>query len=132
VTRAAYEYAVLRIVPRVEREEFVNAGVILHAPRHGFLGTRLAFDEARLRALAPELSDEQLETLRRHLEAVRAVADGEPGAGPIARLPARERFHHLVAPRSTSIQVSGVHTGIADDPAEALRRIFEVQVLRAP
>jgi hypothetical protein len=132
MTRAAYEYAVVRVVPRVEREEFVNAGVVLHAPARGFLGCLLVLDEGRLAALAPALDAGELEIIRRHLDAVRAVAAGDPAAGPMAALPVRERFHYLVAPRSTVIQVSAVHTGVCDDPALALRKIFEAQVLRAP
>jgi hypothetical protein len=132
VSRAAYEYAVVRVVPRVEREEFLNAGVVLHAPARGFLGCRLALDEARLRVMAPGLEELELDAIRRHLDAVRAVAAGDPAAGPMALLPARERFHYLVAPRSTVIQVSPVHTGLCDDPDAALTRIFETHVVTAP
>ena len=129
--RAAYEYAVVRVVPRVEREEFLNAGVVLHAPQHGFLGCALELDERRLLALAP-LDAAELDAIRRHLDALRAVAAGDAAAGRMARLPARERFHYLVAPRSTVIQVSAVHTGMTEDPAATLAKIFETQVVRAP
>jgi hypothetical protein len=132
MTRVAYEYAVVRVVPRVEREEFVNAGVVLHAPARAFLGCLLVLDETRLAALAPGLETTELEVIRRHLDAVRAVAAGDADGGPMAALPVRERFHYLVAPRSTVIQVSPVHTGISDDPAAALKKIFEAQVVRAP
>lgn len=88
-TRAAFEYAVVRVVPRVEREEFVNTGVVLFCDEHEFLGARLALDEARVRALSP---DADLEVLREHLEAMRRVCEGGDGAGPIGRLPPRERW----------------------------------------
>jgi hypothetical protein len=132
MTRVAYEYAVVRVVPRVEREEFLNAGVVLHSAQRGFLGCLLALDEDRLAALTPGLDEAELEIIRRHLDGIRAVAAGDPDGGPMAALPARERFHFLVAPRSTVIQVSAVHTGVCDDPALALKKIFEAQVVRAP
>jgi hypothetical protein len=123
--RDAFDYAIVRVVPRVEREEFVNAGVILHARTAGFLGCELALDVARVRALAPDVD---IATVQQHLEAFRAVCDGGPGGGPIARLPPAERFHWLVAPRSTVIQTSPVHGGVCDDPAAALRDLFARRV----
>ncbi len=125
--RSAFDYAVVRIVPRIEREEFVNAGVILHAPSQRFLGCAIGFDERRLRALAPDPELDVAE-IARHVDALRATCEGAPDAGPIARLPPSERFHWLVAPRSTVIQTSPVHAGICDDPAAALRRLFEALV----
>jgi len=127
--RCACDHAILRVVPRVEREEFVNAGVILFAPTRGFLGCTVAVGdpaiEARLRALAPGLD---LAAVARHLEAFRAICAGDPSAGPIAVLPISERFHWLVAPRSTIVQTSPVHGGLCDDPAAALAAIHARQV----
>jgi hypothetical protein len=121
----AFDYAIVRVVPRVEREEFINAGVILHAPAARFLGCEVALDEPRLRALAPEL-DPAL--VRRHLDALRAICAGDRVAGPIASLPAAERFHWLVAPRSTVIQTSPVHGGVCADPSAALADLFARRV----
>jgi hypothetical protein len=118
---ASFDYAVFRIVPRVEREEFVNAGVIVYCAEQRFLAARVHVDEARLRALWPGLD---IELVRQHLEAVARISSGDPSAGPIARLAPGERFHWLVAPRSTMIQVSPVHSGICEAPAEALERLF--------
>jgi hypothetical protein len=118
----SFDYAAIRIVPRVEREEFLNAGIVLFCPERKFLGVRTHLDEERLQALWPSLD---VEEIRRHLQAFARVAEGAPDAGPIARLSQRERFHWLVAPRSTSIQVSAVHTGICEQPSEKLERLFE-------
>ena len=99
----SFEYAVIRVVPRVERQEFVNAGVILFSLQHRFLCARVKFDEARVRSLWPEAD---LETIRQHLDGLVKVSRGESDAGPIAKLSQRERFHWLVSPRSTIIQIS--------------------------
>ena len=123
--RSSYDYAVIRVVPRVEREEFVNAGVVLFSKAREFLGARVAVDEARLRALSPEVD---VEMVRRHLEAIPQICVGDPGAGPLAKLSARERFHWLVAPRSTIIQVSPVHAGFCEDPASELNDLFSRMV----
>ena len=117
-----YDYAVLRIVPCLEREEFVNAGVVLHCPECGFLGARVHMDDQRLSALWPGLD---LELIRRHLDAFPKICAGDATAGPIARLSRRERFHWLVAPRSTSIQVSPVHTGMCEVPQTTLDDLFQ-------
>ena len=117
----SFEYAVLRVVPRVEREEFVNAGVILFCLERDFLGARVALDGARLRALSPGAD---LQIIEEHLAAVPRICEGSPSAGPIGKLTRRERFHWLVAPRSTIVQVSPVHTGLCDDPAKALDDVF--------
>jgi hypothetical protein len=117
-----YDYAVLRIVPCLEREEFVNAGVVLHCPECGFLGARVHMDDQRLSALWPGLD---LELIRRHLDAFPKICTGDATAGPIARLSRRERFHWLVAPRSTSIQVSPVHTGMCEVPQTTLDDLFQ-------
>ncbi len=117
----SFDYAVLRVVPRVDREEFVNAGVILFSAEQRFLDARVHVDEARLKALWPALD---VDLVRQHLEAVSRICTGDPSAGPIARLELRERFHWLVSPRSTMIQVSPVHSGLCKTPAEALDRLF--------
>ena len=121
----AFSYAVVRVVPRIEREEFVNVGVILFCAERRWLGCRLARASDRLRALAPGLDATEIE---RHLEALRAVCAGDPAAGPIAALSASERFHWLVAPRSTAIQTSAVHAGVAEDPAAALAHLYATLV----
>lgn len=123
--RTAFDYAVLRAVPRVEREEFVNAGVILHAPAADFLAVRLALDEARVRALSTEVD---VAVLRDALAIHALVAAGDPKGGPIAALPRSERFHWLVAPRSTIVQTSAVHSGLCDDPAVTLERLLRALV----
>jgi hypothetical protein len=118
--QTSFDYAVVRVVPRVEREEFVNAGVILFCSEQRFLEARVHVEESRLRALWPEID---IELVRQHLEAFPKICSGAPSAGPIARLSQRERFHWLVAPRSTMIQVSPVHSGLCDNPRSALQRL---------
>lgn len=120
-----YDYAIVRVVPRVEREEFVNAGVILSCQRSGFLQAAVALDEARLSALHPHVD---LDTVRRHLHAIVAICAGEAGCGPIAQLPYRARFHWLTARRSSIIQTSPVHTGRCTDAGAALAHIMERMV----
>jgi hypothetical protein len=117
----SFDYAVLRVVPRVDREEFVNAGVIVFCAEQPFLGARVHIDESRLKALWPALD---IDLVRQHLEAVPRICAGDSSAGAIARLAPRERFHWLVAPRSTIIQVSPVHSGLCESPLEALERLF--------
>ncbi|GAA0722312.1 DUF3037 domain-containing protein [Dokdonella soli] len=121
----AYDYALIRVVPRVERGEFVNAGVVLSCKRGGFLEARIELDEARLRALDPALD---LDTVRGHLAAFAAICAGGEAAGPIGKLPPRERFHWLTAPRSTMIQTSPTHTGRCPDPAVAIERLLDTMV----
>jgi hypothetical protein len=123
---SSFDYAVIRVVPRVEREEFVNAGVILFCLERDFLAARVEVAEPRLRALWPEID---LDLVRQHLEAIPKICAGSPDAGPIARLSLRERFHWLVAPRSTMIQVSPVHAGLCDSPESALNELFTQAVL---
>jgi hypothetical protein len=125
-TPSSFEYAVFRVVPRVEREEFVNAGVILYCRERDFLQARIEVDAARLRALWPGID---VEVVRQHLEAVPRICAGSPEGGPIAALSQRERFHWLTAPRSTMIQVSPVHAGLCDAPERALDELFRVRVL---
>ena len=107
-----YDYAVIRVVPRVEREEFINVGVILSCEASRYLEARIELDEARLRALAPDLD---IESVSRHLQAVTAICRGGPGTGPIGQLPPRARFHWLTAKRSSILQTSPVHTGKCGD-----------------
>ena len=120
--QSSFDYAVIRVVPRVEREEFVNAGVIVFCLERNFLAARVYVDDERLKALWPEID---VDLVQRHLEAFPRISAGDPSAGPIARLSLRERFHWLVSPRSTIIQVSPVHTGICESPEQALYRLFE-------
>jgi hypothetical protein len=122
---SAFDYAIVRVVPRVDRDELINVGVILHCAERGFLGCALALDEARLRALAPELD---VAAVARHLDGVRALCAGDPAAGPIAALSVSERFHWLTAPRSTVVQTSPIHPGRCDDPSAALQRLFRAVV----
>jgi hypothetical protein len=125
VPAPVFEYAIVRVVPRVEREEFVNAGVVLYCPTQDFLECRIGVDHERLRALDPALD---VDAIDRHLAAFAAVCRGDASAGPIARLPLRERYHWLVAPRSTTIQTSAVHAGRADDVGAALEHLFATYV----
>ncbi|HXG68854.1 MAG TPA: DUF3037 domain-containing protein [Blastocatellia bacterium] len=120
-----YDYAIIRVVPRVEREEFVNVGVIVSCPARGFLEARIELDEQRLRALDPTLD---VESIRAHLATIPAICAGGEQAGPIGQLSQRERFHWLTAPRSTIIQTSPAHTGCCKDPAAVLERLLETMV----
>jgi hypothetical protein len=120
-----FQYAIVRVVPRVERGECLNVGVILLCRPRRFLGARIALDAARLAAFAPGLDPA---TIRPHLEAIERIAAGDREAGPIARLGVAERFHWLVAPSSTIIQPSEVHTGLCDDPAIELDHLVATLV----
>ena len=126
--RSSFDYAIVRVVPHVEREEFVNAGVILFCHDLDFLHARIELDQARLLALAPEVD---LELVRQHLAAIPRICEGGDAAGAIGRLPLRERWHWLVAPRSTILQTSAPHTGLCDTPMLALERLID-RVVRAP
>ncbi len=121
-----FEYAVLRVVPRVDRGECINAGVVLYCQSEGFLDARVHLDPALLKALDP---DADLETVQAHLEAVRSVCEGGPEAGSVGRLPLGERFGWLVAPRSTVVQPSPVHTGLTDDAEAELELLLSRMVL---
>ena len=120
-----YDYAIVRVVPRVEREEFINAGVVLSCQRTGFLQAAMALDVPRLLALDPAAD---VETVQRHLQAIVAICAGDSGCGPIARLPYRSRFHWLTARRSSIIQTSPLHTGRCTDAAAALEHIMDRMV----
>jgi len=120
-----YDYAVIRVVPKVDREEFINAGVILSCPDLKFLEARIKLDEARLLALDPTVD---LELVRKHLAIIPVICRGGDEAGSIGQLPQRRRFEWLVAPRSTVIQTSPVHTGRCGDPAAALEHLVATMV----
>ncbi len=121
----AYEYATLRVVPDIERAEFVNVGVVVFCEARGALSCRVALDEARLRALHPGA---EVDVLRAHLDAVARTCAGE---GPLGPLPPRERFRWVVAVSNTMIQPSPVHGGLCDDPDAALGRLF-TRLVAAP
>ena len=116
-----FQYAALRVVPRVERGESVNAGVVLFCRPLRFLGARTQLDETLLRALAPDCEPAAVAPV---LHTIERIAAGDPGGGPIAQLPASERFHWLVAPASTIVQPGPVHTGLTSDPRAELARLF--------
>ena len=116
-----FAYAILRVVPRVERGEQLNAGVVLFCRRRRFLAAKVELDENPLAARAPDHDPAQV---RAHLDALARIAAGDPAGGAVARLDASERFGWLVAPSSTMIQPSPVHTGLCEDPEEMLERLF--------
>lgn len=122
----SFDYAIVRVVPHVERGEFINAGVIVFCRTRRYLGARVALDRQRLAALAPDISADEVQ---QHLEVIVQIAQGDPAGGPISRLALAERFHWLVAPRSTVIQMSPAHSGLCDDPAAVLDHLFETMVL---
>ncbi len=123
-----YDYAVIRVVPRVERGEQINVGVILSCEDLDFLDARIEVDDAVVLALDPTID---LETMRGNLEMIPVICRGGVEAGPIGELPARGRFRWLVSPRSTIIQPSDVHTGRTSDPAACLDHLMESLVRRA-
>ncbi len=125
--RSPFEYALIQVVPRVERGEGFNAGIVLMCRPRRFLGARVELDEALLVAMVHDCDPE---IVRAHLAAIEGIAAGDPEAGPIAALPAPERFHWLVSPSSTIIQPSAVHTGLTADPAATLDHLFRTLVLR--
>ena len=122
-----YDYAIIRIVPRVERGEQVNVGVILSVADSDFLDARIEVDDAVIRALDPTID---LEATREQLALIPLVCRGGPDAGAIGALPARGRFRWLVSPRSTIIQPSPVHTGRTSDPAACLEKLMDRLVRR--
>ena len=123
-----YDYAVVRVVPRVERGEFINAGIILSCDVERYLRARIDLDEAALRALDDTVD---LTAVRTALAAIPTICSGGEGAGPIGRLSNRERFHWLVAPRSTIVQTSPVHTGRCADLDAAVEHLLGHMVRRA-
>ncbi|MFI5201119.1 MAG: DUF3037 domain-containing protein [Candidatus Kapaibacterium sp.] len=120
-----FDYAVIRIVPRVERSEFINAGVILYSRTQRFLEARISFDRERLRALFPDAAIAEIE---QHLALIPKICAGGEVAGPIGELPQHERWHWLVAPKSTVIQMSEVHSGFCTDPALELDHLMKMLV----
>jgi hypothetical protein len=120
-----YDYAIIRVVPRVEREEFINVGVIVSCPALKFLEARIELDEGRLRALDATLDAAAISA---HLASIPIICAGGEQAGPIGQLSQRERFHWLVAPRSTIIQTSPMHTGRCHNPAALLERLLDTMV----
>jgi len=123
--RSSFEYAVIRVVPRVERGEFINVGIVLYCRARSFLDARVALDEPRFTALAPTADADEI---LRYLAAFQRICRGEPDAGPIGRLTQRERFHWLVSPRSTVIQTSPTHAGLCDNPVETLEHLMSTVV----
>ncbi|MEU4744857.1 DUF3037 domain-containing protein [Actinosynnema sp. NPDC023658] len=121
-----FEYALLRAVPRQERGESVNVGVLVYCKELDFLGARVHVDERRVLALDPFLD---VEVLRANLEHLGLSCDGSPTAGPVSRTSAGQRFRWLTAPRSTIIQTSPAHTGLTDDPEAELDRLLAALVL---
>lgn len=122
---ASFDYALLRVVPRVERQEFINAGVLVYCAEKRFLAVRIRLNEARLLALWPDVD---LDLVRDHLRAVERICSGDESAGPIAKLSLGERFHWLTSPRSTMLQTSPVHTGVCGSTDGLLDRL-EAQFL---
>lgn len=121
-----FEYAIIRIVPRVEREEFLNVGVVLFCKKLNFLQMLYCIDAQRVLAAFPQMD---VDDVRQHLQAYEAISRGQSNAGPIAALDAPSRFRWLTAKRSTIVQSSAVHPGLAPDPATALQKLYEQQVL---
>lgn len=124
--RSSYDYALIRVVPRVERGECINVGVILFCRPRSFLGVLLHLDEARLLALDPDID---LAVVREQLHLISLISVGDSEAGSLARMSLSERFHWLVSPRSTIIQTSPVHGGLCDDPEAALKHLLKRMVL---
>jgi hypothetical protein len=120
-----FDYAVFRLVPRVEREEFFNVGVIVSCPAQKFLEARIRLSEEKLKAFAPALD---AETIQKYLEIIPKICAGDEAAGVIGRLTPRERFYWLTAQRSTIIQTSPIHSGFCADAGEMLERLFDKMV----
>lgn len=118
----SFDYAVIRIVPRVDREEFINAGLVVYCPEQNFLDARMRLDERRLTAFAPHID---VDLVHSRLAGLMSICKGDRTAGLVANLSLRERFHWLVSPKSTILQVSAVHSGICSDPERTLRRLFK-------
>jgi hypothetical protein len=117
---ASFDYALMRVVPRVERQEFINAGVVVHCPERQFLGARIHLNRERLVALWPQAD---VALVEQHLEAIQRICAGDPAAGAIAKMSQRERFHWLTSPRSTMVQPSPVHTGVCHETEGLLDRL---------
>lgn len=124
---SSYDYALIRVVPNVERGEFLNVGVLLFCRTRRFLGVRIHLDEVRALALAPDLD---LAAVRQQLDNIALICEGGPRAGVLGKMSQSERFHWLVSPRSTIIQASPVHTGLCTDPAGTLDHLLQTMVYR--
>jgi hypothetical protein len=124
---ASFDYALMRVVPRVERQEFINAGVVVYCPERQYLGARIRLNRDRLVALWPDVD---VALVEQHLEAIERICAGDPAAGAIAKMSLRERFHWLTSPRSTIVQPSPVHTGVCQETDGLLERL-ERQFLMA-
>ena len=122
----SYDYALIRLVPSVERGECLNVGVILFCRTLDFLGARIYLNEARSLSLYPDLD---LAAIQQQLDTIMLICEGGPEAGPLGKLSQSERFHWLVSPRSTIIQISPTHEGVGDDPQAALEHLFQTMVL---
>ncbi len=122
-TQSSFDYALIRLVPHVERQEFINVGVILFCRTKHFLGAKIALNQQRLAVIAPQFDIAQIQT---HLDLITTISHGGPG--PIGQLSQAERFHWLITPRSTVIQTSPVHTGLCVDPAKALEHLIDTMV----
>jgi hypothetical protein len=123
--RHSFNYAVVRVVPHAEREEFMNVGVIVSCQAANFLDAAFEVDERRLAAFAPNLDVGELQA---HLQAIRLICEGGERGGAIGRLPRRARFDWLVAPRSTIVRTSAVHAGLCADPRRALDHLLRKMV----
>lgn len=121
-----FEYAIIRVVPRVEREEFLNVGVVLFSKRPAFLEMKYVVDEKRLLALDPKID---IAEVRLHLNAFEQISKGDKQAGPIANLDHAERFRWLTAKRSTVVQTSAVHPGLCNDAAAVVDKLLQQLVL---
>lgn len=119
--RSQFTYAILRVVPRIERGECFNAGVVLYCQEREFLAVRTFLDERRLAALADDVAPA---AVRAHLDALVRIAEGAADAGPIAALPPAQRFGWLVSPSSTIVQPSAVHSGLCDEPSATLDELL--------
>lgn len=123
----SFEYAILRVVPRVEREEFLNVGVILYCQTHRFLKTLIHLDEQKLKTLFQD--NNNLVELKEHLHAFEQICSGQNMTSPISKLDIASRFRWLTATRSTIVQTSKVHPGICSDPSEKLKKLYDQYVL---
>jgi hypothetical protein len=123
--KCTFNYAIVRVVPRVDREEFINVGAILSCPAKQILQARIELDEPRLLAFAPDID---MKIVKQHLDSIPAICAGGDEAGPIGLLPQRARFYWLTAPRSTIIQTSTVHTGLSATPESALEHLLNTMV----
>lgn len=125
----AFDYSIIRVVPRVEREEFINVGAIVFCPNAEYLGAAVDLDERRLLALFPDVD---VALVRTHLDAIVLVCRGGDGSGPIGVLPARERFLWLTSPKNTIVQTSAPHAGLTDEPARLLQHLLDTVVRVKP